>query len=39
VEALEAGTDARERLVARLGGEVRVAGTLAELVNISSDGV
>jgi phosphoglycolate phosphatase-like HAD superfamily hydrolase len=39
VEALEAGADARERVVARLGGDVKVAGTLAELVNISSDGV
>jgi phosphoglycolate phosphatase-like HAD superfamily hydrolase len=39
VEALEAGAEARERLVARLGNDVKVAGTLAELVNISSDGV
>jgi phosphoglycolate phosphatase-like HAD superfamily hydrolase len=39
VEELEAGAEARERLVARLGNDVKVAGTLAELVNISSDGV
>jgi phosphoglycolate phosphatase-like HAD superfamily hydrolase len=37
VEALEAGADARERVLTRLGGDARVAGTLAELVNISSD--
>ncbi len=39
VDALETGAGARERLVASLGGEVEVAGTLAELVKISSDGV
>jgi phosphoglycolate phosphatase-like HAD superfamily hydrolase len=38
VEALETGTGARERLVARLGGEAEVATTREELAKISSDG-
>lgn len=39
VEALETGTGARERLVARLGGvEVVVAATLDELATINVDG-
>jgi phosphoglycolate phosphatase-like HAD superfamily hydrolase len=39
VEVLETGAGARERLVERLGGKAEVAGTLGELVKISSDGV
>jgi phosphoglycolate phosphatase-like HAD superfamily hydrolase len=39
VEALETGTGARERLVARLGGaEVTVAATLDDLATINVDG-
>jgi phosphoglycolate phosphatase-like HAD superfamily hydrolase len=38
VEALETGAGARERLVARLGGEqVAVASTLADLAKINAD--
>jgi hypothetical protein len=39
VEVVAAGAGARESLIARLGGEAEVAGTLEELVKISSDGV
>ena len=38
VEAVSTGEDARETLIAQLGGEAEVAGTLAELVKISSYG-
>ena len=39
VEALETGADARERLVARLGGsDVVAAATLADLTKIKADG-
>ena len=38
VEALETGIGARERLLARLGGEAEVATTREELAKISSDG-
>ena len=37
VEAVEAGEDARERLLERLGGEAAVADTLAALAKISGD--
>lgn len=37
VEALEAGKDAKERLLARLGEDAHVAATLEQLVKISSD--
>ena len=39
VEAVVTGAGARESLLAQLGGEVEVAGTLEELVKISSDGI
>jgi phosphoglycolate phosphatase-like HAD superfamily hydrolase len=38
VELLETGSDARERLLARLGAAVEVASTREKLVNISSRG-
>jgi phosphoglycolate phosphatase-like HAD superfamily hydrolase len=38
VQALEAGAGALERLAAGLGGSPQVAGSLEELVKISSDG-
>ena len=37
VESVEVGEGALERLLARLGGEVAVAETLADLAKISSD--
>jgi phosphoglycolate phosphatase-like HAD superfamily hydrolase len=37
VEAVETGAGARERLLARLGGDAVVAGTREELVKISAD--